>query len=461
MKSCAAPLAGVSALGAALVLGVGLSACAPRSGAAIAAGDGAVLPGALALGPRRANAAGPLNHPIEHVVIIVQENRSFDNLFQGFPGANTAPTGKDSKGKTIRLKPIGLEVPYGIDHNADMMFAACDGNPPGENCKMDGFDNETPYGQLIPQNPEYGYVPHRESKLYFDMAQQYVVADDMFTSHIDASFVSHQYIIAGQAHGAVNLPSSLWGCAGGPSDTVPTLNPDRTYGPNELPCFTDPTLGDELDAKGLPWRYYAMGSGDIAYIWSAYQAISGIYNGPDWKKDVISPSSQVLTDIGDGSLAAVTWVTPSFSDSDHSSSQSKTGPDWVASVVNAVGESKFWNDTVVFVMWDEWGGWYDHVPPPYLDYDGLGFRVPLLVISPYAKRGYVSHVQYEHGSILRFVEDTFGLARLAASDTRANSPGPDCLDFSQPPRTFVPFKTNLKPSDFIHAAPDPRAIDEE
>jgi phospholipase C len=228
-----------------------------------------------------------------------------------------------------------------------------------------------------------------------------------------------------------------------------------------LPCFTDPTLGDELDAKGLPWRYYAMGSGDIAYIWSAYQAISGIYNGPDWKKDVISPSSQVLTDIGNGSLAAVTWVTPSFSDSDHSSSQSKTGPDWVASVVNAVGESKFWNDTVVFVMWDEWGGWYDHVPPPYLDYDGLGFRVPLLVISPYAKRGYVSHVQYEHGSILRFVEDTFGLARLAASDTRANSPGPDCLDFSQPPRTFVPFKTNLKPSDFIHAAPDPRAIDEE
>jgi phospholipase C len=90
-------------------------------------------------------------------------------------------------------------------------------------------------------------------------------------------------------------------------------------------------------------------------------------------------------------------------------------------------------------MWDEWGGWYDHVKPPNVDFDGLGLRVPLLVISPFAKRGYVSHVQYEHGSILRFVEDRFGLARLAASGTRANSPAADCFDFSQPPRPFRPF----------------------
>ena len=118
--------------------------------------------------------------------------------------------------------------------------------------------------------------------------------------------------------------------------------------------------------------------------------------------------------------------------------------------MNAVGTSQFWNSTVVFLMWDDWGGWYDHVPPPQLDYDGLGIRVPLLIISPYAKQGYVSHVQYEHGSILRFAEDNFGLPQLAASDTRANDPAGDCCNFSQPPRAFTPFATPYKPSFFIH-----------
>jgi phospholipase C len=162
-----------------------------------------------------------------------------------------------------------------------------------------------------------------------------------------------------------------------------------------------------------------------------------------------------------GSLASVTWVTPSFINSDHATSHSKTGPDWVASLVNAVGESPFWYDTAIFVMWDEWGGWYDHVPPPYVDYDGLGMRVPLLVISPYAKENYVSHVQYEHGSILRFVEDTFGLPRLAASDARANSPAPDCFDFSQAPRRFVPFPAKMSAREFEAQPLDPRAPDEE
>ena len=102
-------------------------------------------------------------------------------------------------------------------------------------------------------------------------------------------------------------------------------------------------------------------------------------------------------------------------------------------------------------MWDEWGGWYDHVPPPYEDYDGLGIRVPLLIISPYAKRDYVSHVQYETGSVLRFIEDQYGLAALSASDARANDPAGDCFDFSQQPRPFVPFKTKMTLRDFARA----------
>src|SRR4029077_11560653 len=103
----------------------------------------------------------------------------------------------------------------------------------------------------------------------------------------------------------------------------------------------------------------------------------------------------------------------------------------------------YWNSTAIFIMWDDYGGWYDHVAPAYLDYDGLGMRVPLLIISLYAKQRYVSHVHYEHGSILRFIEDQFGLPRLTASDSRATSPAADCFDFTQPPRKFVPIKASL------------------
>jgi hypothetical protein len=133
----------------------------------------------------------------------------------------------------------------------------------------------------------------------------------------------------------------------------------------------------------------------------------------------------------------------------------------VTSLINAIGESPYWDTTTIFVFWDEWGGWYDHVAPPYVDFDGLGMRVPLMVVSPYAKQGYVSHVQYEHGSMLKYVEDTFGLKRLAASDKRANSPVPDAIDYNQKPRAFVPFTSNLPPRFFQHAVPDLRPPDEQ
>ncbi len=133
----------------------------------------------------------------------------------------------------------------------------------------------------------------------------------------------------------------------------------------------------------------------------------------------------------------------------------------MTSLVNAVGESKFWDSTVVFVQWDDWGGCYDHVPPPHRGYDGLGFRVPLIVISPYAKKNYVSHVQYETASVLRFAEDLFGLGRLSDADARATSPAADCLDFKQRPRKFVPIKAPEGPEFFLSQPVDDRIPDEQ
>jgi phospholipase C len=388
--------------------------------------------------------------PIQHVVIVMQENRSFDNLFQGYPGADTQAYGYDQHGVKIDLKPVSLAASYGLNHFSKDFFNATDGG------KMDGFDREYVTGKH-PAHPAYGYVPHDETVPYFDIASQYVLADRMFTSQLDASFVSHQYIIAGQAQHSVDVPTVQWGCSGNGTDFVETLEENRTYGPDQAPCFDYRTLADELEQAGLTWHYYSVQTNDI---WSAYQAVSHVANGPAWS-NVIAPETRFLTDVAAGELANVTWITPSCTLSDHADCLSKEGPQWIASVVNAVGQSRFWNSTAIFVMWDEWGGWYDHVPPPYVDYDGLGIRVPLLIVSPYAKAGYVSHVQYEHGSILRFAEDQFGLPRLAASDARANSPQADCFDFGSPPRPFRPIPGALGASGIERASQDRRSPDSD
>jgi phospholipase C len=409
---------------------------------------------------------------IDHVVIIVQENRSFDNLFQGFPGADTQSYGYASTGEKLDLQPFGLETPWDIDHEAASYFAACDGQGslPGTKCKMDGFDEEGMTcgvgggPQRCPKpDSQYGYVPASETKPYFAMASQYVLADRMFTSNFDgSSFVSHQYIIAGEASSSVNFPSGLWGCGGGGNDVIPTITQQRTFGPKISACLDNQTLGDELDAAGVSWRSYTSGvSNPTSGIWNAYQAIAHIRNGHDWRADVVAPQTRFFKDVSNGELPAVTWVTPTCANSDHASCDSNHGPDWVASLVNAIGKSPYWGSTAIFVFWDDYGGWYDHVPPPLADYDGLGIRVPLIVISPYAKKGYVSHIQYEHGSMLKFVEQRFNLAALSATDRRANSPAGDCFDFSQAPRAFSPIPARMHAADFINEPADLHGPDDQ
>ncbi len=397
---------------------------------------------------------------IQHVVWVVQENRSFNDMFEGYPNAYTVSSGKDSRGKTIALRPVSLTKTYEIAHGAEAMFLACNGTGslPGTKCRMNGFDKEGSVGGG--GDAQYAYVPHSESKPYWDMAHEWVLADKMFQSQLDESFVAHQYIIAAQAQSSVDVPGGWWGCEGGKGDPEPTITMKRTYGKPQAPCFDYTTLGDELDGAGLSWRFYTSKyNKPYSGLWSGYQAVKHIFHGPDWKKNIITPQHRFLKDVAAGKLSAFTWVTPLCPDSDHLDCGGGYGPSWVASVVNAVGKSKFWDSTVIFVQWDDWGGLYDPVPPPFRDYDGLGFRVPLIVISPYAKKDFVSHKQYETASVLRFAEDLFGLPSLSAADKRARSPAPDCLDFTQKPRKFVPIKAPHDAQFFINQPLDDRIPD--
>ena len=393
---------------------------------------------------------------VSHVVVIVQENRSFDNLFYGYPGADTATSGRTSRGTTVQLHAVSITEDYDLSHELADYVASYDSGA------MDGFDRGTtgPIGGVggvpgVPPYPQYAYVDPAQTATYRSLAAAYVLADRFFPSQVDSSFTAHQYLIAAQAGGTVDNPLQgiPWGCDSAPGNLVPTLLPNRTEGPGVVPCFTYATLGDELDAAGQSWRYYAPAiGGDVGEIWSGYDAVKGIRYGPDWPADVLSPQTRVLTDIAAGKLAAVTWVVPDLVDSDHPASGSTSGPDWVASIVNAVGTSPYWKSTAIVVFWDDWGGWYDHVAPPQVGPGGLGFRTPALVISPYAKRGYVSHVQYETGSVDRLIEGVFRIKTLAAADARAADLD-DCFDFKQPPRSFSAFVLRRPVQELLRRPP--------
>jgi phospholipase C len=306
------------------------------------------------------------------------------------------------------------------------------------------------------------------------MAQEYALGDNAFSSNSGPTFVSHQYLVAGQAGHSVEVPTDHpWACkAKNKNETVNLLAYGQATPPvfsdavghevaGPFPCFDYPTIASSLDAAGLTWKYYAQGNGAGNNL-DPFEANAPIWNGPD-HKNIVNPDTTILTDISKGQLANVSWVTPSGSNSDHPGPASgDKGPSWVASIVNAVGESPYWNNTAVIVMWDEWGGWYDGVSPPqYADpqtkaNEGLGFRVPLIVISPYAKAGYVSHDLHEIASTLKFIEETFGLSPIAPCSPRKNSYADcradgfdDMFDYMQKPIKFQPISTKENARYFL------------
>jgi phospholipase C len=389
--------------------------------------------------------------------MIVQENRTPDNLFHGLPNADIADTGVDSTGATIPLTPIGLVTNYDLSHTHPAFEAMYDGG------KMDGADKIklqcSPKAPDCPQPyAQFHYVEPTEVRPYLEMAEQYSFADRMFQTNQGPSFPAHQFLIAGTS--APTATSVLFaaenvffpqhatnmaaGCAGPEGEKVAMIDPMGIETTQQFPCFDHETLIDLLDKNGITWRYYTPSAGSI---WTGPNAIRHLRFGNDWR-NVIIRQTTVLTDIASGQLPQVAWVIPNGLDSDHALQNDGSGPSWVASIVNEIGRSSYWSNTAILITWDDWGGWYDHVAPKIHSSYEYGFRVPLIVVSPYAKRGYVSHVTHDFGSLLRFAEGIFKLPTLGYADSRADDLS-DCFDFSQTPASFQPFIAKFDGSYFL------------
>jgi phospholipase C len=443
-------------------LAVAVAGCAGNPG--VLRGPDVACGSATALPCETAAVAYAQPQYIRHVVIMIQENRSFDNFFATYPGADGTTTGLTHDGKTVPLYAGKLEDPIDIGHSWPTFVKEYDRG------KMDGFDlihfrGGAPVGLFA-----YQYVDPKHIAPYWTMARQYVLADHMFETQSSGSFVGHQDLIAGgtaiaREKSLVNYPTGQpWGCDAPRGSKTSLLTRDHGFlsdkGP--FPCLDYPTLRDVLDAKGVSWKYYApkFNYKSGGWLWTAFDAIRAVRYSSEWKTNVVSPETSIFADISNHRLASVSWLIPDKVNSDHPESGSSNGPSWVARVVDAIGASREWNSTAIVVVWDDWGGWYDHVRPPHLDYQGLGFRVPMLVISPYARAGYVSHTQYESGSILRFVEDNFGLGRLGTTDVRARSIR-DVFDFTQAPRKFVPIPAPRSREYFLNQRPSGLPVDDE
>ena len=449
---------------------------------------------------------------INHVVVIFQENRSPDNLFHdpvlynpppAGHGADIALQGKTSTGQMVTLTPVSLVTTYDLGHNHKSFLDACDWNPSNRTCAMDGADliNCGPSG--CPPYPQYQYVQASDVQPYFTMAETYTFGDRMFQTNQGPSFPAHQYILAGTS--AISEKSSIYasdnpsdnvrpdgtywaGCLAPPGsqvNSIDTSNPDPRTPENPITqlCYEHPTLTDLLDAGNISWKYYAPDPGSI---WTAPDAIQHmcvpfssdgkfddtVCSGPDWTNPnpnvVIEGSgAQIITDITNGQLAAVNWVIPNGDASDHAHGNKGLGPSWVAAIVNAIGTSQYWADTAIIITWDDWGGWFDHVAPmPNVrDSYEYGLRVPLIVISPYAKPAYVSHQTYDFGSILKFIETAFSLGEIdpavGYADSRAQNDLSDCFNFSQTPLVFTPIQAPVGADYFLNDKSPPTPPDND
>jgi phospholipase C len=390
---------------------------------------------------------GTACNPIQHVIIMDKENRSFDSMFGTFPGANGATTYVGTDGQVHPLNHQPDTLIRDISHALTAGRRGIDGG------KMDGFS--TIAGAI--QNG----VDESDSQLYeSDIPNYWAYArrftlDDAFFSNINGpSFPNHLFSIAGEdANVDTNPPTLRWGCDSAAGVTVEQRAPDDTLS-HSYPCFDFQTLGDLLDAKGMNWKYYAPGQDQPGYIWSSFDAIKHIRMGPDWQSHVVD-YRQFSTDAEAGTLPPVSWLVEPNNVSDHPPASVCAGENWTVDQINAVmSNPQQWAHTVIILTWDDFGGFYDHVMPPQGPNPAImdGLRVPAIIISPYAKPGFVDHTTYTYASMLKLVEDTFGLPSLTSLDSTSNDMI-NSFDFKQQPQSPLFLQTRDCP-----LAPSPNTI---
>ena len=383
-----------------------------------------------------------VSFPIEHVIVIVKENHTFDNYFGSFPGAEGTTTAQTSTG-TVQVGEPPLQLTRDLCHSHECALADWNG----------GAMNHWDLGDTQNQSDQLAFMQYTESDIpnYWQYARHFTLADHFHASMLGPSFPGHLFCLAAQTGWATGNPSQLvpWGCDDGSGTTIPIEDQKTCTETTTFPCFKIPTVADLANSAGLTWKFYGSKLPPlVGEIWSMFDGVDQIRNGPQWSSNVVDEST-FDADAAAGTLANIVFLVPQDTNSEHPPFNICSGENWTVGHINAVMQNAaLWSKTVILFTYDDFGGWYDHVPPPK-QYGcnpaqpyGVGFRLPLVAISPYAKPGYVMHgtkeLVQQQASIPKFIESIFALPSLASMDPAAqDGPGTDDLmdafDWSQPP----------------------------
>jgi phospholipase C len=431
---------------------------------------------------RASSSAGAADiHKIRHVIVIMQENRSFDSYFGTFPGADGIPM---RAGRPTACVPNGVGGCVRPFHDpSDLNAGGAHGPLAGirdvNGGKMDGFIRVSDAGLIrrcrrspssqacsLLQHPDLmGYHDSRELPNYWAYAKAFVLQDHMFEPNWGWSLPAHLWLVSGWSAKCTvptdpsTCTSNLEGPATGPSSML------RSYPHGPIYGWTDLTY--LLHRRHVSWASFVMrgaapdcDTGPIScYTKLAGPNTPGFWNPlpnfvtvrQDRELGNVRPMAAFYRDAVRGTLPSVSWITPNYAESEHPGASVRAGQAWVTGLVNAVMRSPDWKSSAIFIAWDDWGGFYDHVPPPKIDRNGFGLRVPGLLISPYARRGVVDHQTLSFDAYLKFIEDDFlGGARIDPRTDGRPDPRPTVrenvprlgdlsreFDFTQPPRPPV------------------------
>jgi len=379
-----------------------------------------IIPQAM---PHPAGAAPQAPNPIKHIVIMVKENRTFDSMFGTFPGADGATTYKDPKGKIRPLNHQPDRLFIDIAHEHASYLTAYDHG------KMDGFSKlpgaiQNINGKKIDVADSQFYqsdIPN-----YWQYAQTFALPDQFFYPVQGPSFPNHLFSIAATDGDVIGNPYGIgialkWGCDDSKGTTVVELhsNGQKT---KVFPCFTFQSLGDLLTTHGISWKTYSPKVNTDGFEWNAYDAIKDIRNTKQWNLH-FSDYTNFVKDAAAGTLPTVSWLVLPSLYSDHPPLSICTGENATVSQINPIMQNTaLWNSTAIFLTWDDFGGFYDHVAPPKglnpkIEY---GFRAPLIIISPYVKPHYIDSTFYSFPSMLKFAETALNLPSLGGLDKDAS-----------------------------------------